>query len=173
MLIHLCVHRAQVSSAVWNPTWRWSATSLKELWFCHSCSAQVGTKAICTIVPLYSQFIIFRMSNYTEDIFTLVEQEKYRMQDLCIYMSSHRGWIMLNCSDWKNLGRHLTLFIFLYYISVQFFFVLHCTLPLCFTQYSSHNIIKYNLMFFYKWYTFTWGHGLRWVRKSVIFFMLL
>lgn len=41
-LINVCAHRARVSSVVWNPTWRWSATNLKELWFCHSCSAQVG-----------------------------------------------------------------------------------------------------------------------------------
>lgn len=52
LLMNVCARRARVSSAVWNPTWRWSATSLKELWSSRSCSAQVGWNSSAPSPPV-------------------------------------------------------------------------------------------------------------------------
>ncbi len=67
-MINLCVFRAPVSSAVSNPTWGWSATSLKELWFCHSCSAQVGPKNMCVDSVEFLKNAILLISNLKEEL---------------------------------------------------------------------------------------------------------
>lgn len=59
-----CVRRAQASSVVLNPTWRWSTTSLRELSSSHSSSVQVKRKKKDIFNPLFWRII--SVMNFTQ-----------------------------------------------------------------------------------------------------------